>query len=128
MRSVSNLLLVLVACAWLPLTTHCRLESAFDLRTVSCASDDACHGESHGAESNNLCCALEKSHYRSDASRLKLSPPDSSVILHSILATPHEAPAPVCAVDSVAGPQELRTSWQFSFRTALPVRAPSLAS
>jgi hypothetical protein len=38
------------------------------------------------------------------------------------------ASPPVSSTTLVSAPPDLPTRWQFAFRTALPVRAPSLAS
>ena len=131
-RSLKNILFVLVAFAWLPMTSHCRLEAVPGFEFLACISENVCHGESKSQQSvpeQSGCCSIEKSHYKSDQLRITLPTPE----MLAIAATPSFdlasiLPAEVCVGILNTGPPELRSSWQFSFRTALPARAPSLVS
>ena len=131
-RSLKNILFVLTALAWLPMASHCRLEAVPSFEFLACISETNCHGESKPKQSvpePSGCCAVEKSHYKSDQLRITLPTPE----MLAIAATPafdlaSVLPAEVCVGILNTGPPELRSSWQFSFRTALPARAPSLVS
>lgn len=112
--------------AWLPVTAHCQMEALPGFEFLECASHSAPSGDDC---SENGCCAVESSSYQ--ASRHE----DTNVAVVFL----HEIPRAAIAVDVslqerihlgilTAAPPELARSWQFVSRTALPVRAPSVAS
>lgn len=107
---------------WVPITAHCTLESISALAFLKCAGD--------GPESNNQCngdaCSqLETATY-------KVSDSHTDFLLLSFTAWSPllilEFPPGEQAITVVNSPPEIRRSWQFSFRTALPPRAPSFVS
>ena len=127
-RIITALLLAL----WLPASSHALLEYA-GLIHERHASHDADSSGSHKHDSDNHeaadgKCALSSTHVR-------VPPPDGAAV-----------PMPFCAVGlnwasefhveqppsglppPGTAPPQLSHRWQFSFRTALPARAPSLIS
>lgn len=130
MRSLKNILFVLAAFVWLPMTSHCRLESVPGFEFLACLTESSCHGEQSSEKPADAgCCSVEKSEYKTEQFRVMLPSPHllaiSSVPLLDLANT---LPAEVSIGILTAAPPGLTTSWQFSSRTALPVRAPSLAS
>ena len=123
---------MLAAFAWLPMTSHCRLESVPGFDFLACISETNCHGESKSqgtVPEQSGCCSVEKSHYKTDQFRVTIQTPE----MLAIAATPlfdlaSVLPAEVCVGILNTGPPELLSSWQFSFRTALPARAPAFVS
>jgi len=128
-RALRNILIVLVAVVWLPMTMHCRLETVPGLEFLACLTDGDCHDEQSSDRGDTGCCSVEKSQYKTEQHRLTLQPPN-------LLPLPF---APVLDLaDGLSGeasreaftvaPPELPRCWQFVFRTAAPPRAPSFAS
>ncbi len=114
------------------MTSHCRLESVPGFEFLACISETNCHGESkpQGAvPEQSGCCSVEKSHYKSDQFRVKVQTPellpvDVALLFDVVSALPAEVSVGILNT----GPPELSSTWQFSFRTALPARAPSFVS
>ena len=129
MRSFRNILVVLVAVAWLPMTLHCRLEAVPGLEFLACQTEDVSH-EQPGADCGDTgCCLAEHAQYKTEQHRLTLQPPNlvpfSFVpVLDWLEALSDEASLEAFTV----APPELPKCWQFVFRTAAPPRAPSFAS
>lgn len=129
MRHFRNIVFTLAAFLWLPASAHCHLESIPGLDFFQCAVDDqpACDP---GRDCDDCgCFALEKSQYNSTQIRLTIPLP----VLQLVLFMPSPPLAAVLPVEVSLGflatsPPRLLQAWQFAFRTALPVRAPSLAS
>ena len=115
-------MLVLLA-LWLPVTFHCELESIPGLEFVRCAADTPNQSDCN----DDGCCAVEKQQYKSEQYR-KTMPVLVSISAAPFLNATHSLPDEVSLGIFTAAPPELLKTWQFAFRTALPVRAPSLAS
>ena len=75
------------------------------------------------------CCTLASGSYKVDDNQrvTTISPVVAVVLLADLSELASLADAPP-AVVRTAIPPELSVSWQFSFRTALPPRAPSFVS
>ena len=112
------------------MTSHCRLESVPGFEFLACLTESSCHGEQSSEKPADAgCCSVEKSHYKTEQLRvtlphLELQPVDSASAINLASTLPAEVSIGVLT----AAPPGLTKSWQFSSRTALPVRAPSLAS
>jgi hypothetical protein len=114
---------------WLAASNHCRLENVPGLNFfVCCDHDDTGPHEDDDCATDN-CASIEGNFYKSEDGPATLSVP-SAILLTTFPAPPpaesatknfHQAPGP-------AVPPDLPKSWQFSHRTAIPVRAPSTAS
>ena len=127
-KSVAVLLLAL----WVPATVHCRLEQALSLELLSCcphedAEKTPAHHESDCA--NDGCAAVESGFYKQEEPEVTPGRPLPALV---VLLAPHMDCGPKCVWVLVAAvsrfPSELAQCWQFSFRAALPVRAPSFTS
>ena len=121
---------VLAAFAWLPMTMHCRLEAIPGLEFLACPTESNCHDEQHSEKSDEAgCCSVEKSEYRTEQFRVTLPSPHLLAFSASLLPDlADRLTAEVSIGILTADPPGLAATWQFSSRTALPVRAPSLAS
>lgn len=118
-----------MALAWVTATAHCQFEVLAGLEFLRCASD--VQGPTDGGDDCNdrECCSVESAKYQfsrqqeiSPVVALAIVPVADSAVLEQSL------PVEVSLGILTAAPPELQASWQFSLRTALPVRAPSLAS
>ena len=130
MRRLNLIVAILLATLWLPLTSHCLIESLSGSAFLPCSSEHT-HDSSSDESSHEQegCCALEASQYhlpkkQESASVFVVTLPPLG-LTGEILAS---LPAEVCLGVLTAAPPELLSTWQFVTRSALPVRAPSLAS
>jgi len=124
---VRNILVVLLAVAWLPMTAHCRLEIVPGLEFLACQSES----ESSDNESSDCaeCCSVEKSQYRIGQHRLMVAPPNLPPLSFVPVADLANTFSGTVGREVLAVvPPELPRCWQFAFRTASPPRAPSFAS
>lgn len=128
-RTLRTLMVALLALAWVPLTSHCRIEAVPGFEFLRCSTDVQSPNEGGDPCKDDGCCSVESAQYKSPRQQ-NITP----VVLVAILPTDnfgvleHSLPAEVSLGILTAAPPELPTSWQFLSRTALPVRAPSLAS
>jgi len=128
-RSLKNILFVFSAFAWLGMSMHCQLEAVSGLEFLACAAGNDCHNQPGSDRGEDGCCSVEKSEYKINQSRLTLQVSD--LVLFGPTPAPdfgNTLPAEVGTGILTAAPPELPRCWQFSFRTALPARAPSLFS
>ena len=76
-----------------------------------------------------ICCALASANYKVEDNRPPvLTAPLVVALLTSAADEPVEAVSYPEVSTIAQSPPELPAAWQFSFRTALPPRAPSLVS
>ena len=130
-RRFRNLLFALAAFLWLPVSAHCQLEALTGLDFLACETDSSCHGDPKSSSDNADCCSVEKSQYHQAAQiRVNLPSPNWLPVMFPVLILPaaNALPTEVLGGILTAAPPELLPSRHFLFRTALPVRAPSLAS
>ena len=122
----------LAALTWVLLTSHCKIEAVPGFEFLRCATD--VHEPSESERSGDPCkdagcCSVESAQYHAPRQH-EIAP----VIVFDIIPMDNFGVVEQCLPKEVslgiltAAPPELPTSWQFSLRTALPVRAPSLAS
>ena len=128
MQRLKNILFVLAAILWLPLSAHCQLEKFPGLAFLACASDSDSPGKNSDCGDTG-CCAVEKSQYKPNQIRITIPTPDLlplvTAALPDIAGTLTDE---ISAAAFAALPPELPKCWQFVFRTAAPPRAPSFAS
>lgn len=122
-------MVVLLALAWVPLTSHCKLESIPGLEFLRCTCDTQSGPNSGDPCQDDGCCAVESAKYQSPRQQ-EITPVFVVAILPAEILgmLEHSLPPEVSLGILTSAPPDLPTSWQFSLRTALPVRAPSLAS
>ena len=126
-RRFNNTVFALAAFLWLPVSVHCQLESIPGLEFLRCA--DETPSSQNPAEDCSNCCAVEKSQYRTKHVRLTIPTLDLLPLCFTpALSAADNLPVEVSLGILTAAPPQLRKTWQFASRTALPVRAPSLAS
>jgi len=126
-RRFQSIVFVLAALLWLPVSAHCQLEAIPGFEFLRCSVSTADTHQS--AKDCSDCCALEKSQYKTEHFRLTIPTPDFLPVF-SAPELPVSTALPVevsLGILTAAPPQWLKT-WQFVSRTALPIRAPSLAS
>jgi len=119
---------MLTLALWGPASMHCTLEALPGLDFLkTCCFADAAPSAHNGCESDG-CGAVEDGGYRAE------DQPVSAPLPLLVLAALTSAPAATrlefqarFVVGSLA-PPELPQAWQFSYRTALPPRAPSLVA
>lgn len=118
--------LALVA-VWPLAMNHCKLETVPGFTFLQCAveTQDAHSPDNHCADR----CAVEKSQYRADYVPLNIPTPNFLPVFYApVLPTLAVLPVEVSGGILTAAPPQLLQSRHFVSRTALPARAPSLAS
>ena len=122
-RVVSRLLqliAVLLALLWLPITAHCSLETLPGLEFLECESD-----ASKKDCEEDACAQIERPSYKISDTETIVPEPQLAIWFELIFPreVPVDSPQP-----STAAPPEISPGWQFLFRVALPPRAPSFVS
>jgi hypothetical protein len=117
-----------VLALWGLAAMHCKLEAlpGFDF-LKSCCFVDSAPSSPEDCESDG-CGAVEDGSYRSEEQTASAPQP---FLIFALLSLVIEAPIPefqACSSVSSRPPPDLPCGWQFSFRTALPPRAPSLVA
>jgi hypothetical protein len=122
-------MVLLVALAWAPLTSHCRIEAVPGFEFLRCSTDSPPSNEGGDPCDDGGCCSIESAKYQ------PIRQQDvTSVVLVAILPSDgigrveQRLPAGACPWISSVAPAHLSSTWQFSRRAALPVRAPSSVS
>jgi hypothetical protein len=122
MTSLQKCIAVLFVALWVPLTAHCSLEKLPGLSFLQCSSDTP------GNDCNDAACqTIESGLYKISADSAVLPLPPICLVWAVPADLNESFSASVAEVSRfVSRPPELPQRWQFVFRTALPVRAPSL--
>lgn len=119
----------LLALSWALLTSHCQVEAMPGFEFLRCAPDSHQSDESGDPCKDNGCCAIESAQY--------YAPRQYEVVpvivvglapLDNFDAVERSLPKDISLGILTAAPPELPRSWQFSLRTALLPRAPSVIS
>ena len=125
MKWLKTVMVVMTLGLWFLAANHCRLESLPGLEFLECASDTDstknCDGDG--------CETVENGFYKTESSQPAVPLPSlqSAYWAVRLLEETFES-APGSRIESDSAPPELPKIWQFSLRTALPPRAPSIAS
>jgi hypothetical protein len=123
------MLAILLALAWAPLTAHCQIESLVGLGLLSCQSAGEAPAPNGSHCDDSSCCAWE-----SGQCSLPQNQPSHVVWLIAVALTVvpfalHNSPPADAGMEILTtAPPEITRIWQFSFRAALPVRAPTFPS
>jgi len=128
-KSLRTLLTLLLVALWPLVTSHCDLEQLPGLEFLTCADAAATTAHKDDACETDSCASIESGFYKTEDGRQVVPTPPlvPSAFLTAILQQAAQPSATTSIVlDSV--PPELPKVWQFSFRTALPPRAPSFVS
>lgn len=131
-RTIRIAMVSLVALTWVLLTSHCRIEAMPGFEFLRCATDihAPAESESGGDPCKDAgCCSIESAQYHAPRQH-EIAPVVIFAILpaESFRVVTQSLPKEVSLGILTAAPPELPSSWQFLSRTALPPRAPSLAS
>jgi hypothetical protein len=129
MRRVRMAFMLLVALLWAPVTWHCHLEELPTLGFLACCAHEEVAPHQDADCDTDSCAVVESGDYRTQENRAILVVPDFvPVELQLAVVELTTLPAEVSLGILTAAPPEQRHIWQFAFRTALPVRAPSLTA
>lgn len=116
---------------WALMTNHCALEfvPGFDLFACS-PQEEATPHQPTDCGDEDACATIESGLYKSEQSHLSAgkAPVVSVAFALALLSPPAALERAASQVSPEATPPELAHTWHFSFRTALPPRAPSLVS
>jgi len=119
---------VLVLAVWSACTGHCAIENLSGSTDSSCCNEGGSPtDQAPNAPGQCVCSAIQTGGYVSQESALQIPLPLDVLWL---LATPLRPEALLTGpglLETSLAPDTLRP-WQFIFRAALPVRAPSFAS
>ena len=129
MRLVKTILILLLALLWAAAGNHCKLEQIPGWEFLACCihEDIAPHQDDDCATDG--CATVENQLYKNETARICVAAP---TLLFATFVSLQWAelsiPPTVSHILPDAAPTELARVWQFSYRTALPARAPSFAS
>ena len=120
-KRLLNLFGIFLALAWVPITSHCALEDLPGLQFFQCATDTEQDSDCEG----DGCYQVESASYKVSETQTPVPVPLFTVMVQISLLEmlPTQPPLP-----ATAAPLAIPKGWQFSFRTALPPRAPSPVS
>jgi len=126
MNWLHRIVAMLMLAAWIPAASLCLAECAGVVERGDCCPDES-GGKTNAAD--HSCCFLASGLYKLHDNHSLLMIPDAlptaQVSSHlSVAPSSNSLPLPAAR----RSPPDLPVSWQFSFRTALPPRAPSFAS
>jgi hypothetical protein len=117
---------VVMLAAWMPAASLCLAECAGLVERGDCCADES-GGKSDAAA--HPCCFLASGLYKSHDNQTFVTAPDAlatAQVLSPISVAPSSSV--LASPPPTVSPPDLPVTWQFSFRAALPPRAPSLAS
>jgi hypothetical protein len=124
LKAVVAMVLLVV---WMPATMCCALERAGVPFFDKCCSDETGDGAPQPPCTDKSCCLLEAGRYTAQITPpVAVMPLDVALVPWALVDAP-QRPVPASDFSNLA-PPDLPVTWQFSFRTALPPRAPSFVS
>ncbi|MFO1512092.1 MAG: hypothetical protein U1F83_04120 [Verrucomicrobiota bacterium] len=130
MKLLRTMLTLLLVALWPLATSHCHLEQLAGLEFLACADEPApasTHQDNDCA--TDSCASIESGFYKTEEAP-QVVPSPSLMPSETLTALLTEAVQPSSANQPVFdfAPPEIPKLWQFSCRTALSPRAPSLVS
>jgi hypothetical protein len=123
-RTTALLLLAL----WVPVTAHCKLEVLLHSSLLACSTQGSSAPHQDSDCDGDECSVVESGLYKiDDQPQLGFAPLAAPLVTWEWVGEflPRLQAGPV---SFGAAPPELPRTWQFSWRTALPPRAPSFLS
>jgi len=123
-----KLVVLLLLAVWMPATMCCALERVGVPFFQHCCVDDCSESSPKPPCTDKTCCLLESGNYQTANPAPLIVTPESVFLLLALTFIEPPQPKPGCTELPDSSPPELSVAWQFLSRTALPVRAPSLAS
>lgn len=132
MRFLKKTFLLGIIAFWALMTNHCGLEQLSGLEFLACSpqSEATPHQPKDCGDDNDACATVESVLYKSEQGQIAAAKAPVIAVAFA-LAILSDLAAIESSADQLSPdptPPELARVWQFSFRTALPPRAPSLIS
>jgi hypothetical protein len=123
------MLALMLALAWVPLMSHCQIESSSGFAFLRCAPETHPSANVPGHCAGSSCCAVESGKYQAPSNQQIVPAFAFALLAFGIVADPEPSLLPQVSLSFLtAAPPDLSTTWQFTFRTAPLSRAPSLIS
>ncbi len=128
-RCLNIVIIGLMAFLWVAQAAHCQIGTIPGLDLLACASGGNAENEAHSC-CGGTCKNIESREQKAEKMKRPAAPrPESLPWLATALAALRLSESDNDRSISFADvPPELPKCWQFSHRTALPPRAPSIAS
>jgi hypothetical protein len=116
---------------WFSCTAHCTLEMMTANKPLACC-DNAKVGsnpsQTPASPEQCVCGWVKSGGYTFSKSASLVNAPTDVLLLFALSSSCEESLAAPALPKLIFSPPELSANWQFAFRAALPVRAPSFAS
>lgn len=128
MRWFGKAVVLMLLALWVPVTMHCELEAMPSFSFLQCCCGPEQSPETPSDCDENAGCSAVESGFCKVEDEQTAAPEIAFVLAFlamdwTVLPLPaNHGPAP----EARSAPPELAQFWQFSYRTALPPRAPSL--
>ena len=130
-KSAKKLFVLGLVAFWVLVTNHCRLENIPGFAFLACETPvDASPHQPSDCGDEDACADVESGLYKSEDNYVAGKRVELASAPFAFALNPH-IPSPELATKHIppeSVPQELAHTWQFSFRTALSPRAPSVIS
>jgi hypothetical protein len=130
-RYLKTIWVVALALLWVPITSHCQLESIPSLTALlaCCEHEDTSAPHEDQDCEQDSCASVESGDYRTQEREPLLVIPDHiSIEVAAVVVEPGSLPDEISLRILATAPPAQHHLWQFALRMALPVRAPSFAS
>src|SRR5262245_10617186 len=119
---------MVLALVWLPAVSCCLIDASGLFGKQDCCSTEHAHPAAAPGNCDQPCGVLASASYVSQQDQLVVPAPLAELLADDVFS-PVELQRPGIGRDLPAtAPPEIAGHWQFSFRTALPPRAPSFVS
>ncbi|MDA1275005.1 MAG: hypothetical protein O2960_13305 [Verrucomicrobia bacterium] len=129
MHRIKAVVAMVLALVWLPAASCCLMDASGLLGKRDCCSKERSHSASGPGNCDKPCGALASAAYLPQGVQLFLiAPVDVPPFDCASYPTELRRPTGIGRNFPATAPPELAGHWQFSFRTALPPRAPTFAS
>lgn len=129
MQRIKAAVALMLALVWLPAVSCCLIDASGLLGKQDCCAKEHALSVPSPGNCDQPCGTLASATYLSQQDQMLLVAPlglplyDCATFLMEV-----QRPAEIGCLLPTTAPPELAGGWQFSFRAALPPRAPSLAS
>ena len=120
---------LIVLALWATCTVRCDIEILAHSGAMACCDESG--DESNQAPSQPqhcVCSFIQSGGFISEKSGVPMPLPTDSLFISTVLSQANDSVPTPAPAELISPPPELVKSWQFSFRTALPPRAPSFVS
>lgn len=122
---MKKIVAVLVLAVWAACTGHCMIENSGGVGLPCCNADGGRSDQAPLGTGHCVCGAIQAGGYVSQDSAVSIPLPLDGFILPVVAPQRVDLPMQSVDVEPAASPPGALEPWQFSFRAALPARAPS---